>query len=52
MAKYRLKSPGKPVEANGYVFEYGKTVEVTDEATIRKLRTHPCFEEVSEAEQT
>jgi hypothetical protein len=48
MAKFRMKSPGKPVEANGYVFEHGKVTEVRDddEATLRKLRTHPCFERV------
>ncbi len=44
--RFRLKSPGKPVEANGYVFEHGKVTEVRDEATLRKLRTHPCFEAV------
>jgi hypothetical protein len=43
--RYRLRS-GPPVEANGYRFEAGVPVEVTDEATLRKLRTHPCFERV------
>lgn len=43
--KYRLKS-GPPVTANGYTFAKDVPVEVTDEATLRKLRTHPCFEAV------
>ncbi len=48
MAKFILNSPGKPVEANGYVFTNGVPTEVSDEATLRKLRTHPCFKEVVE----
>ena len=45
MAKYRLKTKGI-VKTDLYTFEQGKVMEVTDEATIRKLKTHPCFEEV------
>jgi hypothetical protein len=43
--KYKLKN-GPPVEANGYLFVAGVPTEVSDEATLRKLRTHPCFEAV------
>jgi hypothetical protein len=50
MAKFILKSPGKPIQANGYVFAHGVPTEVRDDdaATLRKLRTHQCFQEVAE----
>ncbi len=55
MAWYRYKGRGV-VEANGYRWEGRSTtnpneptapVEVTDEATLRKLKTHPSFAEVA-----
>lgn len=56
MAGYRYKGRGV-VEANGYRWEgstiapdgakvAGNVVDVTDEATLKKLRTHPSFEKL------
>lgn len=46
MAWFKLKR-GSTVEARGYTFAAGVATEVpdSDEATVRKLRSHPSFEE-------
>jgi hypothetical protein len=44
--RYRYKGRGK-IEANGYVWDgQGSVVEVEDDDTLRKLKTHPSFERV------
>lgn len=46
MKKYRYKGRGR-IEAFGYVWDgNGSVQEVTDEAVLKKLKTHPSFEEV------